>query len=115
MRQALREEHLRRIPDLQTLAKRLGRKKAGLQDCYRIYQALNRLPQLMKALQGRDDCPALHGMFIDPLVDAMQDMQRFQDMVESTIDMELVDRGEFLIKPTFDDDLQGKFLFRSMD
>lgn len=35
MRQALRDEHLRRIPDLQALSKKLGRKKAGLQDCYR--------------------------------------------------------------------------------
>jgi hypothetical protein len=35
MRQMLRDEHLRRIPDMQALAKKLGRKKAGLQDCYR--------------------------------------------------------------------------------
>jgi len=35
MRQTLRDEHLRRIPDLQAIAKKLGRKKAGLHDCYR--------------------------------------------------------------------------------
>jgi hypothetical protein len=35
MRQMLRDEHLRRIPDLQAIAKKLGRKKAGLHDCYR--------------------------------------------------------------------------------
>jgi hypothetical protein len=35
MRQALRDEHLRRIPDLQALSKKLGRRKSGLQDCYR--------------------------------------------------------------------------------
>jgi DNA mismatch repair ATPase MutS len=35
MRQLLRDEHLRRIPDLQAIAKKLGRKKAGLHDCYR--------------------------------------------------------------------------------
>jgi hypothetical protein len=40
MRQALREEHLRRIPDLQALSKKLGRKKAGLQDCFRCVHSI---------------------------------------------------------------------------
>ncbi|KDR09158.1 hypothetical protein L798_01274, partial [Zootermopsis nevadensis] len=106
MRQALREEHLRRIPDLQALAKKLGRKKAGLQDCFRIYQAVGHLPRLLQSLGGHDDCPALQCMFIEPLMDLLGDMQRFQDMVESTLDMNQVDRGEFLVKPSFDDDLQ---------
>ncbi|KAJ4452329.1 hypothetical protein ANN_03854 [Periplaneta americana] len=113
MRQALREEHLRRIPDLQALAKKLGRKKAGLQDCYRIYQAVGRLPQLLQSLSGQDDFPALRSMFVEPLTDSLADMERFQDMVESTLDMEQVDRGEFLVKPSFDDDL--KELRETMD
>lgn len=106
MRQMLRDEHLRRIPDLQALAKKLGRKKAGLQDCYRIYQAVGHLPQLLKSLAAHENCPALRCMFIEPLTDLLGDMQRFQQMVESTLDMDQVDHGEFLVKPSFDDDLQ---------
>jgi DNA mismatch repair ATPase MutS len=41
MRQALREEHLRRIPDLQALSKKLGRKKVGLQDCFRCVHSIH--------------------------------------------------------------------------
>ena len=35
LRSVLSEDYLRRIPDLQQLAKKLGKKKAGLQECYK--------------------------------------------------------------------------------
>lgn len=35
LRSCLSDDHLLRIPDLQQLAKKLSRKKAGLQDCYK--------------------------------------------------------------------------------
>lgn len=35
LRASLSDDHLRRIPDMQQLAKKLSRKKAGLQDCYK--------------------------------------------------------------------------------
>jgi hypothetical protein len=38
LRLQLHEDHLRRIPDLQALSRRLTRKKANLHDCYKIYQ-----------------------------------------------------------------------------
>jgi hypothetical protein len=68
---------------------------------------VGRLPLLVKSLVGHDDYPALRCIFIEPLTDLLHDMQRFQEMVESTLDMDQVDRGEFLVRPSFDDDLQG--------
>jgi DNA mismatch repair protein MSH2 len=65
------------------------------------------MPQLMQSLGGHDNSPALRCMFIEPLTDLLGDMQRFQEMVETTLDMDQVDRGEFLVKPSFDDDLRG--------
>lgn len=35
LRQSLYEEHLRRIPDCQMLSRKLMKKRATLQDCYR--------------------------------------------------------------------------------
>uniref|UniRef100_A0A1B6C2N8 DNA mismatch repair protein MSH2 n=1 Tax=Clastoptera arizonana TaxID=38151 RepID=A0A1B6C2N8_9HEMI len=106
LRQSLYEEHLRKIPDLQALSKKLQRKKANMQDCYRIYQAMLRLPNLIEALKSSDH-PTFQGMFIKPILEHLSDMAKFQEMVETTLDMELVDKGEFLIKPEFDEELQG--------
>lgn len=110
LRQALYEDHLRRIPDLQSLAKRVQRKKANMQDCYRIYQAVLRMPVLLDSLKNQNDKnphPTLKAIVIDPIEELLNDMSNFQEMIETTLDMEFVDRGEFLIKPEFDEDLQG--------
>lgn len=52
----------------------------------------------------------MHALFISQLNDQIEDMTKFQEMVESTLDLSLVDRGEFLIKPEFDEELQGLFM-----
>ena len=51
LRQSLRANHLRRLPDLQRLSGRLQRRNASLQDCYRVYQAVGVLPELIEALE----------------------------------------------------------------
>lgn len=37
-------------------------------------------------------------------------MSKYQEMIETTLDLTVVDKGEFLIKAEFDEDLQGILL-----
>lgn len=42
VRRDIFENHLRRIPDLQTLARKISKQKGTLQDCYKIFQVNKR-------------------------------------------------------------------------
>ncbi|XP_072932717.1 DNA mismatch repair protein Msh2 [Epargyreus clarus] len=106
LRLQLHEEHLRRIPDLQALARRLTRKKANLHDCYKIYQAVNRLPSLLQCLAEANHS-TVHSSLSEPISELTENLDKFQQMIEATVDMDAVDRGDYLVKPSFDEQLQS--------
>ncbi|VVD05438.1 unnamed protein product [Leptidea sinapis] len=105
LRLQLHEDHLRRIPDLQALARRLTRKKSSLQDCYKIYQAIQRLPSLLQCLGEANDA-TVHSSLAEPIAELNDDLDKFLQMIEATLDMDAVERGDFLVKPSFDEQLQ---------
>lgn len=49
----------------------------------------------------------MEALIIAPITEYYGDTEKLQEMVESTLDLSLVDKGEFLVKPEFDDDLKG--------
>ncbi|XP_046399534.1 DNA mismatch repair protein Msh2 isoform X2 [Ischnura elegans] len=106
LRRAMSEVHLRRVPDFAALARKFRREKATLQDCYRIYQSLLRLPQLQEAIEVESDSFTLKSMFGGPLKDLLALLKRFQEMVETTIDIQKAEEGDIMVKPEFDEGLQ---------
>jgi len=108
IRQACYEEHLRKFPDFQRLAAKFAAKKGNLQDAYRVFVAFEKLAPVVESLQSYvgEALPALQDNFIKDLQESQRDLENFYRMVETTIDLDEVKRGSFLIKPSFDENLQ---------
>jgi DNA mismatch repair protein MSH2 len=70
---------------------------------------LSRLPVLVDCLlenQG-DHAAVLIDVLIQPLRNANEKLVKLKEMVETTIDLNQADRGDFIIKADFDDQLGG--------
>ncbi|KAG0000086.1 MutS-like protein [Entomortierella chlamydospora] len=111
LRQNLQETHLKMIPDLHRLAKRFQRGVASLQDVVRAYQVVIRLPGLVGALSSCETGSSEHKEMLDSefttrFQEYTNNLQKLQDLVETTIDLEAVDRHEYMIKAEFDQSLK---------
>lgn len=54
MRQTMRDDFLRTMPDLTRISKRFAKGAASLEDVVRVYQAVVRLPDMIQALERTD-------------------------------------------------------------
>ena len=73
-----------------------------------MYRALQRLPVLLSALSSHDGshAPLLNEVLTTPLSELQADCEKLVELVETTVDLDLVDHHEFVIKPSFDEGLQ---------
>ncbi|KAJ1944158.1 MSH2 protein [Kickxella alabastrina] len=114
-RNALRQTHLRVFPDLARLASRLqGGARASLQDIVRVYQLVNALPALGDALShaaaGSEQQDAREAMvreeYLGPVRQIADSLGPLRDLVETTVDLEMADQHEFMLRADFDEALQ---------
>ncbi|KAM3505919.1 hypothetical protein MY10362_002657 [Beauveria mimosiformis] len=109
LRQTMQETHLRSVPDLYRLSKRFQRGKANLEDVVRAYQVIIRLPGFIGTLEGVMDetyRDPLDEAYTTKLRDLSDSLGRLQDMVEQTVDLNALDRHEYIIKPDYDASLR---------
>ncbi|KAK9875018.1 hypothetical protein WA026_005828 [Henosepilachna vigintioctopunctata] len=108
LRTSLAKDCLPRLPDMLLLLKKLSSKKAKLQDCYKIYQTVSGVPYLLSSLKKADN-KYVKSMLTDPISEILCDLNKYLEMIEQVLDLDLVDRGEFLVKHTFDAELKDLY------
>jgi DNA mismatch repair protein MSH2 len=109
LRQTMQEVYLRSMPDLYRMAKKFQKGKANLEDVVIVYQAVIRLPGFIEAFEGVMDekyKDPLDAAYTSKLRDHGDSLAKFVELVETTVDLDAVDRHEYIIKPEFDDSLQ---------
>jgi len=75
----------------------------------RIYLCTSYLPKLLEQFKSETNVTALQGMIIDPLKELIEDMDKFQQLIEQTIDLDAAEKGDFMINPGFADDFKSNF------
>ncbi|CAF0703085.1 unnamed protein product [Brachionus calyciflorus] len=108
LRQNLVENYLKKMPDFQRIEWRFLKNKANLQDCYKIYCAVNNLPSLFECLLNHEGERAhlIKEMFINPLNAIIMDFKKFQVMIESTLDLDQIKNHLFLVKSSYKPELE---------
>eukprot|EP01119_Soliformovum_irregulare_P000750 TRINITY_DN1054_c1_g1_i2.p1 TRINITY_DN1054_c1_g1~~TRINITY_DN1054_c1_g1_i2.p1 ORF type:complete len:813 (-),score=306.49 TRINITY_DN1054_c1_g1_i2:95-2533(-) len=106
----LTKDYLKHIPDLDRIAKKLIIKKATLRDVYLFFAFSRKLPEIKEVLQGYegDLQDLLAGKFISPIGELIVNLEKFIELIETTMDVDLAEREhEYVIQPSFDDDLSS--------
>lgn len=83
---------------------------------FRIYYGITKLSSLINTLKSCNNSnphSTLQSVFISTLEEQIEDTSKYVEMIETTLDLNSVDRGDFLIKADFDEELESKFCVNS--
>lgn len=86
------------------VGKRLLRKRATLQDIFRLYQVAVRTPKILAVLKDLD-CVTVNNSLCEPIEDVLSELAKYKEMVVQILDMDSIEKGEFLVKSSFDEQL----------
>ncbi|KAI3978092.1 hypothetical protein MKX01_032469 [Papaver californicum] len=105
LRQDLRQ-HLRRILDIERLMHNLEKKRAGLPHIVKLYQSSIRLPYIKSSLERYDGqfSPLIKEKYLDQLEYWIDDnhLNKFVALVETSVDLEQLENGEYMISSGYD-------------
>ncbi|KAG8936053.1 MutS-like protein [Tulasnella sp. 408] len=108
------DDYLKSMPDMRRICKRFQKSIASLEDMVRVYQAVIKLGGLKTALEEieyhmdkEDHKDLIKSQYLDKLEVAITNLEKYTEMVESTLDLEQLDHHMYVIKPEYDERLQS--------
>ncbi|PRT52988.1 DNA mismatch repair protein msh-2 [Wickerhamiella sorbophila] len=105
-RQTLRDDLFLVVPDLGKISRKFYRNIAKLEDVVRVYQLAIRLNDFIDCLSDMSDVPGIEHYYVGPLKTANEQFAKFAELVETTVDLQALERNEYAVNPAFDDRLQ---------
>lgn len=105
LRQDLRQ-HLKRISDIERLVHNLEKRRAGLQHIIKLYQSSIRIPYIKTVLERYEGgfSSLIKGRYLNSL-DLWTDdhhLNKFVGLVETSVDLDQLDNGEYMISSDYD-------------
>lgn len=109
LRSDLNGLHLRGMPDIERLTRKLERQTATLQDLCQLYRVSSRIPHIEAILRGHvgDHAEAMVKRYAEPLALAhdSEHLSKFEELLEAAVDLDRIP-DEYLISASYDDDLK---------
>ncbi|KAG1902378.1 DNA mismatch repair protein [Suillus fuscotomentosus] len=108
-RRILQDDYLKLMPDLHRLSKRFKKSIASLEDVVRVYQVV--LKVLHQTFPGAHVIDSLNYIITAPsntccYQTVNENLVKYGEMVESTLDLEELEHHNYAIKPDYDERLQ---------
>ncbi|KAJ7054473.1 muts domain V-domain-containing protein [Mycena amicta] len=109
-RRTLQDEYMKMLPDMHRLSKRFQKGVATLEDVVRVYQVVLLLPGLIESLENtitteEQGSELIDELYLDQLRNFNGNLSKYSEMVEQTIDLDELDRHNYVIKPEYSERL----------